>query len=182
MPHDDGALGSRRLWSVWEMIDLKLKLFLGAEDILNYWSYRFSGRGALFPEGVGENEREEMIENIKPLVEQLRGDEFALCRKAGDRLVEILETDETDPTVIAIYTDDLRLRLLDQGELMQCLWLSPSEVDRYEPRTPLFGSNFQTKFSSGGTFELDEAAKCLALGRATASVFHLSRPSRNQTG
>jgi hypothetical protein len=44
----------------------------------------------------------------------------------------------------------------------------------FESRTPLFGKRFQESFISGA-FELDEAAKCLALGRPTASVFHLMR-------
>jgi hypothetical protein len=51
------------------------------------------------------------------------------------------------------------------------------ETDRrryFEPRTPLFGVEFQGRFISGA-YELDEAAKCLALGRPTASVFHLMR-------
>ena len=41
--------------------------------------------------------------------------------------------------------------------------------------TPLFGSLFAEKFLKNGVFELDEAAKCTALGRPTAAVFHLMR-------
>jgi hypothetical protein len=48
-------------------------------------------------------------------------------------------------------------------------------VKYYEPREPLFGQEFADKFSTNGVFELDEAAKCFALGRPTAAVFHLMR-------
>jgi hypothetical protein len=44
----------------------------------------------------------------------------------------------------------------------------------YEPKEPLFGKKFSDRFVFAA-FELDEAAKCLALGRSTASVFHLMR-------
>jgi len=45
----------------------------------------------------------------------------------------------------------------------------------YQPSSPLFGSNFESRFRSDGIFEIDEAAKCIAFGRATAAVFHLMR-------
>jgi hypothetical protein len=50
-----------------------------------------------------------------------------------------------------------------------------SKLKLYEPKEPLFGAEFQAKFQSEGVFELDEAGKCLALGRPTACVFHLMR-------
>ena len=45
----------------------------------------------------------------------------------------------------------------------------------FAPKEPLFGAEFAAKFKTSGVFELDEAAKCLALGRSTAAVFHLMR-------
>ena len=44
-----------------------------------------------------------------------------------------------------------------------------------EPAEPVFGAEFLSKFPTAGAFELDEAAKCFALQRSTASVFHLMR-------
>jgi hypothetical protein len=44
----------------------------------------------------------------------------------------------------------------------------------YDPRDPAFGCDVTNKFISV-LFELDEAGKCLALGRPTACVFHLMR-------
>ena len=61
-------------------------------------------------------------------------------------------------------------------ELTQVTLLSLSADDRkwFEPPEPLFGGDFEWMYPSG-VFELDEAAKCLALGRPTAAVFHLMR-------
>jgi hypothetical protein len=45
----------------------------------------------------------------------------------------------------------------------------------YDPLKPPFGSMFDLRFTTHGAFELDEACKCLGLGRPTAAVFHLMR-------
>jgi hypothetical protein len=51
-----------------------------------------------------------------------------------------------------------------------------AERQRYfKPSDPLFGGQFVARFSTDGVYELDEAAKCIALGRPTAAVFHLMR-------
>jgi len=49
------------------------------------------------------------------------------------------------------------------------------EQQRYfAPKEPLFGAEFAARFNTSGVFELDEAAKCLALGRSTAACFTLT--------
>jgi hypothetical protein len=45
----------------------------------------------------------------------------------------------------------------------------------YRKGGELFGPDVASKFSTAGAFEIDEAGKCLAVGRGTASVFHLMR-------
>jgi hypothetical protein len=55
------------------------------------------------------------------------------------------------------------------------LVLEPHDVRYFAPERPLFGSEFDQKFISAGSSELNDAAKCLALGRSTAAVFHLMR-------
>jgi hypothetical protein len=52
----------------------------------------------------------------------------------------------------------------------------------YAPVNPLFGVDFQTKFTSGGAFELDEAAKCLSLGRPTALCIPSNAPDGDRGG
>src|SRR5262249_16155953 len=42
------------------------------------------------------------------------------------------------------------------------------------PNVPLFGAEVAAKFPSA-IFDIHEAAKCVALGRSTAAVFHLMR-------
>ena len=52
--------------------------------------------------------------------------------------------------------------------------MEQDKVRYYDPAEPLFGVDFASKFQSA-IFEVDEAGKCFALGRPTASVFHLMR-------
>jgi hypothetical protein len=118
--------------------------------------------------------RQQLAGLLKPLMEQLNAHEFEMCHRGGERLIETLASHE-DAGRIASAVDDLRRRLLDQAELTSCLCLSTKEQELYEPKVPLFGEGFGVNFSGGAAFELDEAAKCLALGRATAYVFHLMR-------
>jgi len=70
--------------------------------------------------------------------------------------------------------DELQERIKDELEDGYFLHLSPEEAKLFESTDPLFGGDVQGKFP-GATYEIDEAAKCLALGRSTACVFHLMR-------
>ena len=79
------------LWSLWEVIELKIKPFLDAQDVLvNCSALLHAGHGRHFSDGVGAKWRESLIEHLQPVVEQLRSDEFAFCRRAGERLIETL--------------------------------------------------------------------------------------------
>jgi len=64
--------------------------------------------------------------------------------------------------------------LKNESNLKIALILPPENEDLYEPRAPLYGSDVFAKFPSVAP-EIDEAAKCLALGRSTASAFHSIR-------
>jgi hypothetical protein len=54
-------------------------------------------------------------------------------------------------------------------------FLQVEDEDLYQKGSQLFGSEVETKFATAGAFEIDEAGKCLAVGRSTACVFHLMR-------
>jgi hypothetical protein len=171
----DGGFCFRRLWSLREMIEFKLKPFIDVQDTLVQWSMLLhSNEGYRQGDPVSAKLREELGGLLRPLMEQLTAHKFDMCRQGGERLIKTLETRE-DAVRIASAVDDLRRRLLDQAELTTCLSLSSKERDLYEPRAPLFGTEFEAKFATDGAFELDEAAKCLALERSTACVFHLMR-------
>jgi hypothetical protein len=68
----------------------------------------------------------------------------------------------------------LSIRITDELSSRHFFSLPERHWEYFEPAAPLFGTVFETKFPSA-QFELDEAAKCLALERSTAAVFHLMR-------
>jgi hypothetical protein len=155
--------------------DFKIRPFLELQDVLVQWSLLLhAGNGGRYPNGVPWEMRQKWGDHLRAAMEQLTAYDFHMCRAGGERLLDSLKN-EKRPEHLVGPVDDLRRRLIDQGDIISCLVLSPKERDYYEPRTPLFGADVQDKFASGGAFELDEAAKCLALGRATACVFHLMR-------
>ena len=52
--------------------------------------------------------------------------------------------------------------------------LPPEKAALYSPDNPLWGGEIRNKFPSA-IYDIDEAAKCLALERPTAAVFHVMR-------
>lgn len=62
----------------------------------------------------------------------------------------------------------------NESPLKIALIIRPENAWLLNPPVPLFGVGVNSGFSSL-TYEMEEAGKCLALGRSTASVFHLMR-------
>lgn len=69
---------------------------------------------------------------------------------------------------------ELSSRIKDELYCKKFIYLEPKRLRLYEPDRPLFGEAIADRFPAA-VFEIDEAAKCLALGRSTAAVFHLMR-------
>lgn len=70
--------------------------------------------------------------------------------------------------------EDVGTTLRRELSLMTLFVLGAKEQKYFSPEEALFGDEVKTKFGSIA-FDLDEAAKCYALGRPTASVFHQMR-------
>jgi hypothetical protein len=61
-----------------------------------------------------------------------------------------------------------------ESGLKSALILPPEMAKYYDPQSPLFGEEVHFQFPVAA-YEIEEAAKCLAVGRSTAAVFHLMR-------
>jgi hypothetical protein len=75
---------------------------------------------------------------------------------------------------VARSVESIIQRLSDELSMAKVLVIEAEKQKYYDPRDPAFGCDVTNKFISV-LFELDEAGKCLALGRPTACVFHLMR-------
>jgi hypothetical protein len=89
-----------------------------------------------------------------------------------DRIID--SVGDYSKSLFATKIDELSSRVRDEFSTVKILHIPTDMVRYYEPREPLFGIDFNTRFLSA-IFDLDEAAKCIALGRPTAVVFHLMR-------
>ena len=167
---DSESTHSRRLWSLWDMFNLRLKPFIDTQDVIVQWSVNLhNGRGNL-----PTPSRQEMARRVRDeLLPQIQVPEFDMCRLSAERLCETVGR-TGDRVEVTVAVEDLRRRLLDQAGLVACLTLSAQERALYEPNAPLFGPDVAAKFVSVA-YEIEEAGKCLALERSTAAAFHAIR-------
>jgi hypothetical protein len=69
---------------------------------------------------------------------------------------------------------DIESRLRDEMSAVMLLQIESTHVKYFSPQEPLFGYEVALKFNSVA-YEIEEAGKCLALDRSTASAFHSIR-------
>lgn len=71
-------------------------------------------------------------------------------------------------------TDDVRNTMKRELHLTKTFAISAERQRYFDPTEPLFGPDVAAKFLSAA-YEIEEAGKCLALDRSTASAFHSIR-------
>src|SRR5258708_35632268 len=91
------------------------------------------------------------------------------------RTIDFIGDEKSTYEKLTPLVEQIDMRLRDELTSSCMLALDPKDIEFFEPKAPLFGLDYSKKFGTSGAFELDEAAKCLALGRPTAAVFHLMR-------
>lgn len=72
------------------------------------------------------------------------------------------------------FCTEIQTRIVDDLAQRWFLHIPPSSVDLYRQSTPPFGAEVEKTFPQMSE-DISEAAKCLALQRSTAVVFHLMR-------
>lgn len=124
---------------------------------------------------LSEKSREYYFEACERLQEYLDVCDLKASSRALSRLQgNIRNNDEFTYGSFSDFADDLFLRMRDELELTPCFILESSRGRFYEPDDPLFGAAVASHYPSAYQ-EIEEAGKCLALGRSTACVFHLMR-------
>ncbi len=69
---------------------------------------------------------------------------------------------------------ELHNRVREELSLYHVYALTPDKLRYAEPKEPVFGADVEGAFP-GASYDIEEAAKCLAFRRSTACVFHLMR-------
>ncbi len=99
---------------------------------------------------------------------------LSMVDKQLDRIYELLMSQQANSLNLSPLLKELYNRLLDELESRAFVTIPSSDVALYKQAEPPFGHEVQSKFPRA-SYDIDEACKCVALGRSTAGVFHLMR-------
>jgi hypothetical protein len=166
-----------RFVSLNDMLELNAPAFLGAATALARLHQIYSGLSEVFSDTL----LPESVSVILPPVRSFNGElERIGARLAGvsaERFIQRLEQSPCQLTVgNAVHAlNDIESRFADFLSEIQLFTLSAQETPFMASAEELLNSpGFSVAFPNA-SFEVEEAAKCVALGRYTASVFHAMR-------
>jgi len=108
------------------------------------------------------------------LIEQLGSMGLKLSCKSLQRIKELILRNRWIDNVVTGEIEVARRRMHDELEDVYLFSIETSRAPLWDQKAPLFGTEVEAKFPSVAE-DISEAAKCLAVGRYTAVVFHLMR-------
>ena len=137
-----------------------------------------------------DNTRQQQIEKVNSFCDSF----VKACKKFGweslsdhatrfkenvqDRLTrkeeKYVSTPQQEREAVSVLWDDFNTAIWNQLWRERCLVLDKSQRNYYEQESPLFGEKVASSFFRASQ-DIAEAGRCFALGRWTASVFHLMR-------
>lgn len=172
---------SKRLYTLTEMqefnvariLDLvrKLSVLDGTMFVFKQTGQQAQSPSLTFP----KTGMECYISHLNELSSFLLSSDLVVSKGQVDRISDLIKN---QGLLSSVATEYQKLQTMIQIEISQKHFfrLSESEKVLFQPNddNPLFGSDVQDKFPSA-LYEIDEAAKCLALERFAATVFHLMR-------
>jgi hypothetical protein len=159
------------LWSLWDMLRIFGKPFVDATSLIGQliaWvqTQKFSS--------FNDKGKKEITDVLDKLIDQAKALGLPLTTISADRLRSEINKQNSNRAILRHAMVELQYRLTDEIDSTYLLSLSQRERDLYEPTLPLWGMEVSLQFPSIA-YEIDEAAKCIALRRATASAFHSIR-------
>lgn len=170
------GLGSRRLWNLWDMLRFNAKPFYDVVTALDSLRTQIASLEAEGPKAINDPV---VLGYLRGWIEELRaalrtlGAQLTLI-SANRFLALVNNPGELTWRSVGGAWEEVHSRLSDELGLAQMFVLGSREADYYEPKASHFGPDVGAKFPTA-IFDIDEAAKCIALGRPTASVFHSMR-------
>jgi hypothetical protein len=163
---------SGRLWSLWEILEFDAHEFIGLMNTLRSITHMQASasesRSLDSPLG-----REALVKSLLGHAEQLSKMRLPISRGA---ILALKSTIMNHGPLNELADEKVGfacrvLRMETEGRK----FLQIDDEDLFQKGGELFGPDVASKFSTVGVFEIDEAGKCLAVGRSTACVFHLMR-------
>lgn len=174
----DAAQHGRRVWSLLEVLKLNATAFHKAVTIMARVMATVE-----MGDSVGANPREDkpskdiregLIEYLQDLESCLATIEARYTNKEVGRFLHQASKAGITYEELSKRFHDINARLYDELADRQVFVLASDKAAYYESGGPLFGNEVADKFQLAA-YDIDEAGKCFALGRCTATVFHLMR-------
>lgn len=176
----DGApWHSRRPWSLWDMIRFEASNFLNFQrEFGRLVAHLSEGR----PDRVRETEtRRRDAKTLKSFSKHFLQIGLVISDQQLDRMVKRCRNQvRLTNKEMAEMCNELLNRVTDECRLMHFFCLNDSEKNLFAAECPHFGDAVAAKFPSVSE-DISEAAKCIALGRYTAAIFHLMRVMETAT-
>jgi hypothetical protein len=172
--HLDFAPG--RLWSLWDMLKFNARSFYSAVSTMRRAHALMDKESDKKKTEISAKERRSAPKVLARLETACAELGTPVTKMAVSELIEAIKsrkrrlTHEEFSSILKEVDGTLRREL----SLVNLFVLDGKAQEYFAPKGPLFGTGFESSFPSAA-YELDEAGKCLALGRPTASVFHLMR-------
>ncbi len=134
--------------------------------------------------GMSKSDYSELVSDLETLADLLEDAGLPLSALSATEAIKIAKLAvpgsrgmmfESGPRLrLDGHLREIQNRVRDEFVMRHVLIIPPNMVAYYAPNKPLFGGEVDRKFTSA-TLEIKEAAKCLALSRHTACVFHSMR-------
>jgi hypothetical protein len=177
-----------QLWSFWDMIPLKLRELLDGVSLVSQMHQMFMTldmtgvckTGAMNVESLGAVlaaaeklltlAKEADLDSTEACAERLR--DFILQLRAAHLKTGRVPDSDHDIRQVEILLANAKQALADQLGRRFALILSRDEAALFKAETPVYGQEVFDKFRTSQR-DIEEAGRCLALGRNKASVFHL---------
>lgn len=124
-------------------------------------------------EKLGEQDKKGLVKAMSSVIEQAGEINANITEMAARDLLKGLEGDATWAD-LREGVRDIEVTLRRETSKLAFYTVNPSMSGLVDNSDDVFGSEFQVKFPSA-MYDLQEACKCLGLGRNTAAAFHLMR-------
>ena len=165
---------SQRVRSLWDMIDIDIHNLLTNTALLRSYIDIDSERN-VSASAVTDWSRKNYLHLLREFYPQLNMIGANMAMRSLSRLVGVIEQrSEITNEQLTDLAKDFELRVRDEFEIVRVFVIEPNRRQFYEPEDPLFGKDVLERYPTA-YYEIEEAGKCLALGRSTACVFHLMR-------
>lgn len=175
----EAVQGGRRVWSLLEVLKFNAAAFhIVTQSMESLASIVEHESGSPYEKVLEGELGDKLRHNMRGRIEELQACLSVLDAKLASAEAQRLMRELSHPGVT--YEDaakrmrEIGSRLNDELEGRQFFVLPNGKAAYYEPASPLFGDEVSTGFPAA-SYDIDEAGKCFALERYTATAFHLMR-------